>query len=113
MATSCGCWISISACAACSGPAPDVANLPHVNVGSVPLGLYAGTGASSQIARFATRTGTKPSLGSDYLPRTDGWAGMVTARSLGRVLNRWHASGLRLVLGVPMIPTRNGLASAP
>ncbi len=34
-------------------------------------------GRSRGRGRLRARTGTKPSLASDYLPRTEGWAGMV------------------------------------
>jgi hypothetical protein len=60
------------------------------------------------VAKFAAQTGAKPSLASDYLPRTDGWAGMVRTGPLKHFLGPWRTSGYRLVLGVPMIPTRNG-----
>ena len=62
------------------------------------------------MAHFAAVTGAKPSLASDYLPRTEGWGGMVQARPLEPTLGPWSSSRYRLVLGVPMIPTRDGRA---
>jgi hypothetical protein len=97
-------------CAGCAGAAPDASALPTVNVGTVPLGAYVGSGAPGAIARFAAQTGAKPSLASDYLPRDNGWGGMVEVKPLQRVLGPWRSSQYRLVLGVPLIPTRNGRA---
>jgi len=97
-------------CAACSviTVTSPTATVPTVHVGTVPLGVYAGAGAPGAVTQFAQATGTKPSLASDYLPRTEGWAGMVQAHSLQRYLGPWTTSGYRLVLGVPMLPTRGG-----
>jgi len=95
-------------CAGCSGLSGGSTALPAVNVGTVPLGVYVGSGAPQRVAAFAAQTGSRPSLASDYLPRTEGWAGMVGIRPLHRILAPWRASGYRLVLGVPMIPTRDG-----
>jgi hypothetical protein len=86
------------------------AAVPTVEVGQVPLGVYAGPGDPRAVANFAARTGSKPSLASDYLPRTEGWAGMVRAKALERYLAPWSTSPYRLVLGVPLIPTHNGRA---
>jgi hypothetical protein len=94
--------------AGCSRTPAATTTLPSVNVGSVPLGIYAGSGDPTRIAGFAARTGAKPSLASDYLPRTNGWAGMVTVDGLRHVLAPWQGSRYRLVLGVPMLPTRGG-----
>jgi len=84
--------------------------IPTVDDAAVPLGVYVGSGAPRGVAHFAATTGAKPSLASDYLPRTDGWSGMVEANALGQTLGPWSGSGYRLVLGVPMIPTRDGRA---
>ncbi len=97
-------------CAGCAGNGAGTAPVPNVNVGRVPLGLYAGAAEPGGVARFAAQTGSDPSLGSDYLPRTVGWAGMVDVRPLRRILAPWEASRYRLVLGVPLIPTRDGRA---
>ncbi len=76
-----------ASCAACSGEAAGSSTpIPMVNVGSVPLGVYMGSGQPRAVADFGIQTGTKPSLASDYLPRTNGWAGMVEGRSLKRLL---------------------------
>jgi hypothetical protein len=97
-----------ASCGAFGAQAGDVTSLPTVNVGAVPFGVYAGAGQPRAVAAFAARTGAKPSLASDYLPRTDGWRGMTTVKALHRYLAPWRGSGYQLVLGVPMIPTRDG-----
>jgi len=94
--------------AGCSGPAVDAVSLPKVNAGGVPLGVYVGSGQPNNVAHFARRTGANPSLASDYLPRTDGWTGMVGVKPLQRILAPWQTSRYRLVLGVPMLPTKDG-----
>jgi hypothetical protein len=82
--------------------------LPKVNVATVPFGVYVGSGQPRNVAAFARKTGTKPSLASDYLPRTDGWAGMVRSQPLQRILSPWRNGRYQLVLGVPMLPTSDG-----
>jgi Glycosyl hydrolase family 26 len=94
--------------AGCAGAGADTTSLPSVNVGAVPFGVYVGSGQPRAVARFAARTGAEPSLASDYLPRTNGWRGMVDVKPLHRFLAPWRASGYQLLLGVPMIPTRDG-----
>ncbi len=94
--------------AACGGLSVGSPRIPSVNAGAVPFGVYAGPGEPRTVASFALHTGTMPSLASDYLPRTDGWAGMVDVRPLSRFLSPWQPTNYRLVLGVPMLPTRNG-----
>jgi len=98
---------SSAACTVITVTAP-TASVPTVQVGTVPLGVYVGAGSPGRLHDFARSTGAKPSLASDYLPRTEGWAGMVEARALERYLGPWTASGYRLVLGVPLLPTRDG-----
>ena len=99
-----------ASCAGCAGAVADTSALPTVNVGTVPLGAYVSSGAPREIAHFAALTGAKPSLASDYLPRDSGWAGMVGVKPLQHVLGPWRASKYQLILGVPMIPPRNGRA---
>ena len=94
--------------AACGGLAVGTPTIPSVHAGTVPLGVYAGPGQPTSVAYFALHTGTMPSLASDYLPSTDGWAGMVGVGALSRFLAPWQTTRYRLVLGVPMLPTRNG-----
>ncbi|HUY21058.1 MAG TPA: glycosyl hydrolase [Acidimicrobiales bacterium] len=84
--------------------------LPSVHAGGVPLGVYVGPGDPRSVADFATATGTRPSLASDYLPGGDGWAGMVMRAPLARFLAPWDGSRYRLVLGVPLVPTARGRA---
>ncbi len=99
-----------ASCAACTGQGSPSTAIPTVNVGSVPLGVYVGSGEPRGVASFGARTGAKPSLASDYLPRTEGWSDMVETKALQHVLGPWSTSPYRLVLGVPMIPTRDGSA---
>jgi hypothetical protein len=98
----------VGAGAACTTMAAGSATIPTVNAGKVPLGVYAGTADPAAVASFATRTGTKPSLASDYLPRNDGWPGMTGVKHLAQYLAPWQGSPYQLVLGVPMIPTVDG-----
>jgi len=69
------------------------------------LGVYAGAGAPSAAAAFASGTGHALSIASDYLPGNDGWAGMSQPSSVDWLLNAWRGSGCALVLGVPLVPT--------
>ena len=71
---------------------------------TVPLGDFAGWVNPSGIASFGSKTGTHPTLATDYLDRVDGWSGMDSGGGEGG----WHSSGLRLVLGVPIIPGGSG-----
>jgi hypothetical protein len=73
---------------------------------SVPLGDYAGWVDASGIAAFGSATDTHPTMATDYLDRTDGWAAMDNGGGEGG----WDNSGLRLVLGVPILPGVGTLA---
>jgi hypothetical protein len=73
---------------------------------SVPLGDYAGWTDASGIAAFGSTTGTHPTLATDYLDRTDGWAAMDNGGGEGG----WTGTGYRLVLGVPILPGVGTLA---
>ncbi|HUC04151.1 MAG TPA: glycosyl hydrolase [Acidimicrobiales bacterium] len=61
----------------------------------------------SGIKAFASATGTKPTIASDYLPASSGWAGMDGANgSLSWLFAQgWQGTGYTLSLGVPIIPT--------
>jgi len=74
----------------------------------VPLGVYGGPGDPGSVAKFARLTGTRPSLGSDYLPSSKGWSGMTEAGPLAEFIAPWQGRGYRLVLGVPMMPSDHG-----
>ncbi|HVA02301.1 MAG TPA: glycosyl hydrolase, partial [Acidimicrobiales bacterium] len=80
----------------------------HASSGAsaVPLGDYAGWTNASGIASFGTKTNTHPTMAADYLDRTDGWAAMDNGGGEGG----WKGSGLRLVLGVPILPGVGTLA---
>ena len=73
---------------------------------SIPLGDYAGWVDASGISAFGAKTDTHPTMASDYLDRTDGWAAMDNGGGEGG----WDGSGLRLVLGVPILPGVGTLA---
>jgi len=81
---------------------------PHT-AKTTQLGDYAGSGDPSALANFASITGTHPVVASDYLLRTSGWDGMDGAGgSEDWMLNQWHNTGVRLVLGVPILPGGSG-----
>jgi len=69
------------------------------------LGVYAGAAAPTRVAAFASTTGARVTLASDYLPGNAGFVGMSDARQLSWLLVPWQGSGCRLVLGVPIVPT--------
>ena len=73
---------------------------------SIPLGDYAGWTDASGIAAFGSTTGTHPTMATDYLDRTDGWAAMDNGGGEGG----WTGTGYRLVLGVPILPGVGTLA---
>jgi hypothetical protein len=98
----------VAAGAACTTIPAGSATIPTVHAGNVPLGVYAGTADPAAVTDFATRSGTKPSLASDYLPRDEGWPGLTGVKHLARILTPWQGSPYQLVLGVPMIPTLDG-----
>jgi len=70
-------------------------------------GAYVGPADPSGIKAFASATGTKPTIASDYLPASSGWAGMDGANgSLSWLFAQgWQGTGYTLSLGVPIIPT--------
>jgi len=70
-------------------------------------GAYVGPADPSAMTAFASATKTAPSIASDYLPASSGWAGMDGADgSLSWLFaDGWAGSGYTLSLGVPIIPT--------
>jgi len=88
--------ISVSAAAKSTNGSP----------GSTVFGVYAGAGNPSGVAAFGQATSTTPTLESDNLPGSSGWAGMDgSGGSLQWFFNRWTGSGYTMVLAVPIIPT--------
>ncbi|HVB90783.1 MAG TPA: glycosyl hydrolase [Acidimicrobiales bacterium] len=79
---------------------------PPVN-SSLLQGAYAGGVNPAGVTAFGASTGTHPTIASDYLPGSSGWAGMDGAGgSLSWMLGGgWAGSGYTLSLGVPIIPT--------
>jgi Glycosyl hydrolase family 26 len=74
--------------------------------GGLLEGAYVGAANPSGIAAFGAATGTDPTIASDYLPSSSGWAGMDGAGgSLSWLTGPWQGSGYTLCLGVPIIPT--------
>jgi len=80
--------------------------LATTGASSIPLGDYAGWVNPSGIASFGSTTGTHPTMATDYLDRTDGWAAMDNGGGVGG----WAGTGYRLVLGVPILPGVGTLA---
>jgi hypothetical protein len=81
--------------------------------GPVPVGLqegaFVGAANPSGMSAFAAATHSSPTVASDYLPGTGGWAGMDGAGgSLNWLTTPWKAGGYTLSLGVPIIPTEGG-----
>jgi hypothetical protein len=71
-------------------------------------GAYVGPADPSGVKSFATATDTDITIGSDYLPASNGWSGMDGANgSISWLTNAWQSSGYTLSLGVPMIPTNS------
>ena len=75
--------------------------------GSV-LGAYTGYGNAAADRAVGTRLGHPLTFGSDYIPYTAGWAGMIDPR----LEALWAHSGLRMVYGLPMFPASCGMSSA-
>ena len=80
------------------------AALASSGASSIPLGDYVGWVNPSGLKAFGTATNTHPTLATDYLDRTDGWAAMDNGGGEGG----WSTTGDRLVLGVPIIPGSSG-----
>jgi Glycosyl hydrolase family 26 len=90
-------------------PAAATAPGPFLN------GAYVGAANVSGLASFASATDTTPTLASDSLPYSGGWAGVDGANgSLDWELkNGWSGTHYVLSLAVPMIPTdASGVAEA-
>jgi hypothetical protein len=69
-------------------------------------GAYVGPADPSGVRSFASETKSDVTIASDYLPASDGWAGMDGENgSLNWLVDAWENSGFTLSLGVPLIPT--------
>jgi hypothetical protein len=88
-------------------PAPPETPAPGPPAASSFLeGAYVGPANPAGVAAFASATGTKPTIASDYLPASSGWSGMDGAGgSLSWLTGAWQGTGYTLSLGVPIIPT--------
>ncbi|HUI03565.1 MAG TPA: glycosyl hydrolase [Acidimicrobiales bacterium] len=58
----------------------------------------------SAVTSFAATTGTRPTMAADYLNGSAGWSAMTATGGL----TQWRGTGLRVVLGVPIIPDGAG-----
>ena len=72
------------------------------------LGAYTGYGNAAADQAIGTELGHPLAFGSDYIPYTGGWAGMVDPR----IESLWAHSGLRMVYGLPMFPDSCGISRA-
>jgi hypothetical protein len=72
----------------------------------VPLGVYAGEANLFGVAGFGLQTGTLPSLATDYLAKSGGWAVWETASNI----KAWSPTRYHLVIGVPILPGVGTLA---
>jgi Glycosyl hydrolase family 26 len=90
-------------------PPPTTTTTPTAS-SSAPVsfqeGAYVGGAGPAGVTAFAAATRSKITVGSDYLPGGNGWAGMDGAGgSISWLTNAWKGTGYTLSLGVPMIPT--------
>jgi hypothetical protein len=69
---------------------------------AVPLGVYAGPGASTAVAAVDRELQGHVEYALDFLAATS-WA---TITQPGWLATAWHGASLRIVLGVPMLPLR-------
>ena len=72
----------------------------------IPLGVYAGEANPFGVATFGLQTGTLPSFATDYLDKSDGWAGLDAAANI----KAWSPTHYHLVIGVPILPGVGTLA---
>jgi len=72
----------------------------------IPLGMYAGEANPFGVAAFGLETGTLPSYATDYLDKSDGWAGLDAATNI----KAWSPTRYHLVIGVPILPGVGTLA---
>lgn len=89
--------------------APAGATTPGLVQGAIP-NQGQDTPAALQ-SLFGVKTGTTPTLGTDYLPAGSGWTGMDGAQGSLGYLKAWATGGDQLVLGVPIIPKSLGSAA--
>jgi hypothetical protein len=72
----------------------------------IPLGAYAGDANPFGVAIFGLQTGTLPSYATDYLDKSDGWAGLDGASNI----KAWSPTRYHLAIGVPILPGVGTLA---
>ncbi len=72
----------------------------------IPLGAYAGEANPFGVAIFGLQTGTLPSYATDYLDKSDGWAGLDAASNI----KAWSPTRYHLAIGVPILPGVGTLA---
>jgi hypothetical protein len=72
------------------------------------LGAYTGYGNVAADQAIGAELGHPLAYGSDYIPYSSGWAGMVDPR----IESLWAHSGLRMVYGLPMFPDSCGISRA-
>ena len=103
-AVACGAVCLLPVLATVGGLVSVKSALASSGASSVPLGDFAGWVNPSGIAKFASTTGTHPTLATDFLDGSDGWAQMDSGNGMGG----WKNTGYRVVLGVPIIPGTSG-----
>ncbi len=96
--------LALAVVAVAVGP---VSSVQATAPGSV-LGAYTGYGNAAADQAVGSKLGHPLAFGSDYIPYTAGWAGMVDPR----LESLWAHSGLRMVYGLPMFPASCGMSSA-
>jgi hypothetical protein len=95
--------LALVALAVVAGPVSSVRAVP-----ASVLGAYTGYGNVAADQVIGAELGHPLAFGSDYIPYTSGWAGMVDPR----IESLWAHSGLRMVYGLPMFPDSCGVSHA-
>lgn len=89
-----------------AGTNPNRAAAATTSGSALQQGAYVSDNDPVAMAAFGAATDTAPTVGSDYLPGSAGWAGMDgSGGSLSWLTGPWSGSSYTLSLGVPILPT--------
>ncbi len=90
------------------GRTPKAPHKPKVVAPGVPLGVYAGPGASVAATTFSVDAGAPVPYAFDFLGGTT-WSAIADPRWF---LQQWNGSGFRMIWGVPMLPNTGNVSLA-